>query len=210
MEAGGMPTPPSIKGRIFAPAVEDLQKLVADDAVDRAGLARWLRPQDFSLLDAPIVATEWYAIDTYARILDALRDVAGGGRNDYLCQRGVRSAERLLEAGLYQQFEYLNRTQVQRETDPRARFLAFGRDLKLLTTLSSSILSFSRWEAKPSEDEAERYVIEVSEAADFPDNLGWTSEGFVNGMAKIHGDSDLWRWRRAARDRVVFRMIRPI
>lgn len=205
-----MTQPPAIKGRIFATAVEDVTKLLAAGELRREELPRWLQPEDLAALEQPVVATEWYAIQTYARVCTLLRDVVGGGSDDYLRERGKRSAERLLEAGLYAQLEYLSRAQVAKETDPHARFLAFGRDLKLLTTISSSILSFSRWESKPDPEVAERYRIEVSEARDFPDVLGFTSEGFVNRMAMQHGDSDLWRWERAAPALVVFRMIRPI
>jgi hypothetical protein len=205
-----MSAPPSIKGRIFGPAVEDVQKLLDQGELRRDELARWLQPGDVALLAKPIDPTAWYDIRSYARILDLLRDELGNGSSDYLRERGSRSAERLLEAGLYQQLEYLKRTQVERAGDPRERYLAFGRDLKLLTTLSASILNFSRWEAKPDPERADRYVIEVSEAQDVPDNLGWTSEGFVNGMARQHGGSDLWRWKRERADLIVFRMIRAL
>jgi hypothetical protein len=205
-----MAQPPSIKGRIFATAIEDLTKLLAAGELRREELGRWLKPGDLPVLDQPIVATEWYCIQTYARVCTLLRDVAGGGNDDYLRKRGERSALKLLEAGLYAQLEYLKRAQVGKETDPNARHQAFGRDLKLLTTMSASILNFSHWESKPDPDVARRYVIEVTEARDFPDALGFTSEGFVNGMAKQHGDADLWRWERARADLVVLRMIREI
>lgn len=205
-----MAQPPSIKGRIFATVIEDLTKLLSAGELRREELGRWLEPGDLPVLDQPIVATEWYCIRTYARVCTLLRDVVGGGSNDYLRQRGERSAQKLLDAGLYAQFEYLKRTQVRKETDPNARHQAFGRDLKLLTTMSASILNFSHWESKPDPDVAQRYVIEVTEAKDFPDALGFTSEGFVNGMAKTHGDADLWRWERARPDLVVLRMIRAI
>jgi hypothetical protein len=205
-----MAQPPSIKGRIFATAVEDLTKLVSSGELRREELTRWLEPGDLPLLDQPVAATEWYSIQTYARVCTLLRDVVGNGSNDYLRQRGERSAHKLLEAGLYAQLEYLKRAQVAKETDPLARHQAFGRDLKLLTTISASILSFSHWESKPDPAEPLRYVIEVSEARDFPEALGYTSEGFVNGMAKQHGDTDLWRWKRASPELVVFKMIRAI
>jgi hypothetical protein len=205
-----MAQPPSIKGRIFGTAVEDLKKLLAAGELRRDELARWLEPGDLPILDQAIVATEWYSIRTYARVCTLLRDVVGGGNDDYLRQRGASSAQKLLEAGLYAQLEYLKRAQVAKETEPVARYQALGRDLKLLTTISASILSFSRWESKPDPAVPQRYLIEVSEARDFPDALGFTSEGFVNRMAKQHGESDLWRWQRARPDLVVFRMVRAV
>ena len=71
-----MSTPPSIKGRIFATAHEDLHKLLALGALTRSELTRWLKPHDLPLLDAPIQATAWYDIRFYARLCALLRESA--------------------------------------------------------------------------------------------------------------------------------------
>jgi hypothetical protein len=201
---------PSIKGGVFRLAVEDLSKLVSDDKISREELERRLQAEDLGYLDQEISATKWYPIYSYARLLALLRDVEGGGSNEYLRKRGGRSAETLLQAGLYQQLSYLKRTQLEQENDPRARYLAFGRDLRLLTTLSSAILNFARWVSKPDPDHDDRYVIEVSEASDYPDVLCWTTDGFINQMATRHGEPYLWNWERERHDFIVFRMVRPV
>ena len=43
-----------------------------------------------------------------------------------------------------------------------------------------------------------------------PEALCWRSDGFVNQMAAIHGDEDLWRWERPRQDLVLFRMTRSL
>jgi hypothetical protein len=204
-----VPQAPSIKGSVFAAVVEDVQKLLASGALARTEAARWLRSEDLALLGQTIVVSNWYDIRTYTRMNELLRDVAGNGDSEYLRERGRETARRLLEAGLYAQLEYLQRAEVSRATDPQARFEAFGRDLRLLSTISGSILSFSRWTPRPEED-GRRYRIEVSEALDFPEVLCWRSDGFVNEMARHHGDSDLWRWERPSAELVIFRMARPL
>ena len=143
---------------------------------------------------------------------ELLREVEGGGSNEYLRTLGRQTANRLLEAGLYSQLEYLNRAEVAKvkATDPAARYAAFGRDLRLLTSLSASILNFSRWASLPDPEREGRYRIEVTEARDFPEVLAWRSDGFVNQMATVHGDPDLWSWERVADDRIVFRMLRGL
>ena len=141
---------------------------------------------------------------------ELLRDVEGGGSSQYLRTLGRQTANRLLEAGLYSQLEYLNRTEVSKVADGPARFAAFGRDLRLLTTISGSILNFSRWASLPDPEREGRYQIEVTEARDFPEVLAWRSDGFVNQMATVHGDPDLWSWERVAADRIVFRMMRGL
>jgi len=205
-----MPAVPSIKGSVFATVVEDVGKSLASGAVQRDQLARWLRPEDIALLGGKISVSSWYPIQSYTRMGELLRDVEGGGDNEYLRQCGRQTARRLLEAGLYSQLEYLHRAEVGKASGERARFEAFGRDLRLLTTISASILSFSRWTVKPDASNDLQYVIEVSEAQDFPEVLCWRSDGFVNEMATQHGDSDLWCWSRWRQDLVVFRMTRKL
>jgi hypothetical protein len=209
-EVEPMPDVPSIKGGVFSLAIEDLSKLVADETISRDEVARRLEPGDLEYLDEEIRLTGWYDIRAYARIVELLKELEGGGSNEYLRMRGARSAEHLLQAGLYQQLEYLKRTQLEQENDPRARFLAFGRDLRLLATMSGTVLSFTSWKSKPDPAYDDRYVIEVSDANDFPETLCWTSDGFINQMATRHGEPALWGWDRPRRDFVIYRMLRPV
>jgi hypothetical protein len=195
---------------VFAGIVEDVCKLVSRGGISVDELTRWLTPQDLDLLETEILVSEWYDIAVYTRMNELLRDIEGGGSNEYLRQGGRLTARRLLQSGLYQQLEYLHRTELGKEREQRARFEAFGRDLRLLTTISGSIFNFSRWMSKPDPEEAGRYVIEVSEAQDFPEVLCWRSDGFVNEMATQHGEPDLWRWERVASDLILFRMARPV
>jgi hypothetical protein len=201
---------PSIKGSVFASVVDDVRKLLAGGELSRDEALRWLEPGDLALLEREIFVSHWYDIRSYSRLSLLLRDVVGGGDNEFLREKGRATARRLLEAGLYAQLEYLQRAEVARATDAGARFEAFGRDLRLLTTLSGSILSFTRWLSKPDPERADRYVIEVSEAKDMPEALCWRSDGFVNEMASRHGDRDLWSWKRVRADYVLFRMTRSL
>jgi len=201
---------PSIKGSVFASVVEDVRKLIAGGDMSRAEAERRLRAEDLALLEAEVFVSHWYDIRAYSRLSELLRDVQGGGDNEFLREKGRETARRLLEAGLYAQLEYLQRAGVSKVIGSRERFEAFGRDLRLLTTLSGSILNFSRWLPKPDPDRADRYVIEVSDAKDMPEALCWRSDGFVNEMARHHGDQDLWTWERPRQDLVWFRMTRSL
>lgn len=199
---------PSIKGSVFASVVEDVAKARAE-AGPGLDLARWLLPEDLALLDEEIVISRWYDIRCYTRMNELLRDIVGEGGNEYLRERGRHTARRLLEAGLYAQLEYTTRAAVA-TAKPEERFEAFGRDLRLLTTISASILNFSRWEPSVDADHGDRYRIDVVDAEDFPEVLCWRSDGFVNEMAALHGDADIWRWERPERERIVFRMVRAL
>jgi hypothetical protein len=201
---------PSIKGSVFAGVVEAVGKLVDAGEVARAELPRWLESGDIALLGSSPAISAWYDVRAYDRMNRLLLEVAGGGSPEYLREQGRQTARRLLEAGLYAQLEYLSRTRVSVEKDPRARYEAFGRDLRLLTSLSAGILNFTRWTSRPDPEHADRYRIDVTDAADMPESLCWRSDGFINGMASIHAGRDLWRWSRPARDRVEFHMLRAV
>jgi len=209
-EDEGVPAIPSVKGSLVAASVEDVNKLAQSKAISQAELARRLEPGDLAILAEGVQTGAWYDIRIYARLLALLKDVEGEGSNDYLRRRGAQSAERLLNAGLYQQLEYLNRTKLAKAASPQERFLAFGRDLRLLCSLSGSLYNFMRWEPQIDPEVASRYQVCVSDAAAYPDDMGWAAEGFINRMARQHGDADLWRWRRTAPDRIVFRMLRDV
>ncbi len=199
---------PSIKGTVFLALVEDVQKLLAKKAVKREELGRWLQPKDLSCVDSAVHAHEWYDIRLYARLSELLRDVEGKGRNEYLVKRGERSARRLIDGGLYSQLEYLQAASFGRQSDPKERFAAFGRDLARTTTLSASILNFSKWAAKPDPAQANRWLMEVSEARDYPETLAWATLGFTNELGRTKRKEDIWTWERPEPARIVFRMVR--
>jgi hypothetical protein len=204
-------TAPCIKGRFFETAAQDVHALFTSGELASDGMARWLGPADQSVLRRPVVAEAWYDIRVYARLLALLRDVLGGGCDDYLRERGSRNAERVLAAGLYTQLEYIPHAQAENETDPQRRLRALGRDLKLLSTISASIFNFTRWNPVVDPQYGDRYRIEVTDAADFPDVAGFTSEGFMNRSHRRGSQADapdLWRYERHRSDLVVFRMTR--
>lgn len=90
------------------------------------------------------------------------------------------------------------------------RFVAFGRDLRLLMTVNESILNFSPNELVEDPDHELRHVIQHRDAEHYPEVLCWTTQGFCNRMAAEHGAPDLWFWERPGRDVVWFRMNRSV
>lgn len=201
---------PSIKGSVFSHCVEKLLKLISAGKISWKELPGRLEPGDIEILKSPVQPTRWYDIRIYERILLLNRDVMGDGSNELLLEWGAKSAERLIRGGIYQQLDYLNRMQVGKEADAQARFLAFGRDLRLLASLTSSVLNFLTTEVKVDPDQHDRYLIEYSGAAACPEVFFWTNQGFINRMAAEHGHPDLWKWERTSPDRVVYRMTRPV
>ena len=205
-----MATVPSIKGSVFTGVVEDTRKLLESSGASERDARHWLEPEDFALLEQPISVSSWYDIRSYTRMCELLREIAGHGSNAYLRQLGRQTARRLIAGGIYAQMEYLSRVEVLRKQDGPARVAAFGRDLRILNTMSATILNFSRWTHRPDTEHPNRWFIEITEARDFPEVLAWRSDGFVNEMASRHSGEDLWTWSRIAPDHIRFRMIRDI
>ena len=201
---------PSIKGSVFAKVVEDVKKLVDQDEGARASLAEKLSPDELALLEGSISPAGWYSIETYTGMTQVLLHFEGGGDFEYLTRRGAETAERLIEAGVYAQFAYLDRTQASQETDPAARFAAYGRDLRLLATLSSSILNFSSWTPTPDPDHERRWMLELTDAFDYPDILAHTTAGMMNRMSQKSQARNLWRWERVSHDTIHFRMSQDV
>ncbi len=201
---------PSIKGSVLATVIEKINKLLDSGKLSHEDTRKWLKPQDVALLEEDIMASGWYDIHSFTRMTELLLEVEGLGNTQYLQELGHQSARRLLETGIYSQLEYLRRSDVAGKTDQRARFETFGKELRLLTTMARSIYNFSTWVVKPDEDHEYQYILDVTEASDFPDSLCWRVEGFINEMAREGGRSHLWAWKRLSYDHIVFYMLSPV
>jgi hypothetical protein len=201
---------PSVKGAVFAGVVESVRKLLESGELTREEASRRLQPSDLALLDTPVSIAGWYPIGAFDRMSELMRDLVGGGDNDYLRNLGRESARRLLAAGIYSQFEYLHRITALQEKDPKARSEAFGRDLRRLTTMSGSIYNFGVWTIEADPDYPLRHRIVVSDAASFSDVCCCRAEGFINQMGHVRNNTDLWSWVRVSREAVHFRMTREV
>jgi hypothetical protein len=197
---------PSIKGSVVNGHAEALAKYLAANPVDRETLARRFPDGELELLSRPISTGGWYELSMYQRLLEFMRDYPGQGSNEYLLEAGTRSAEALIRAGFYQQMEYLRRTQVSSRESAAERFEAFGRDLRLLATLTASIMNFATARVELDAEHADRWMIVYECTAPFPEVLCWTTQGFCNRMAEEHGAPELWRWERRRADLVLLRM----
>ncbi len=204
-------TTPSIKGSGISSLIEDLAKMRDDGRLSAALLEERLTPTDRALLDQPVNLAGWYDVHSYRRLAELICEVEGK-REILLRQRGAAAAERLAAAGLYQQMESVTRLRNDEEIDGDEGFQAYGRLLRLITTLSGSLLNFSRFRVEVDPEKNDRYSIHVSDADDFPEVLAYTTEGFINAMAKMgsgRGRTDSWVLDRSDGE-LRFRMQRPV
>ena len=204
-------TQPSIKGASISSLIEDLAKMRDSGRLDESLLEQRLTAEDRQLLDQPVNLAGWYDIHSYRRMAELLCEVEGR-REDLLRERGAAAARRLAAAGLYQQMESLTRLHEIRKLDQGARFAAYGRGLKLIATLSGSLLNFATFDLVIDPDYPDRYCFEVSGSEQIPDVLAHTSEGFINAMAEIGAGGEkgfAWALERRA-GKLRYRMTRSI
>ena len=206
-----MPEVPSMKGSLISELSADVRKLIAGGKVPKAEVERRLTPEDLAILNSEIVVSRWYDVQFYARCSRLVRDILGRGSNEYLSKRGADRGKALIDAGLYQQLDYANRAKVQQGMTPEERFKNFGRDLKLLVTLSRSLLNFTQWSTIVDPAHSDRYLIVVDDAGAYPDELAWATEGLIDSISAIHGMGNrMWRHHRIGKDRIEFQMTRAI
>ena len=201
---------PSIKGSAITSTVEDVQKLVQTGVLSETELERRLTRDGLALVRQPIAAAQWYDMRAVTSVAELLWDVEGRGDPEYMRRRGEETAERLLQGGLYSQLEFLKRLNLDQHTSPEARFKAFGRDLRLINTLSGSIFNFGLWTSRPDPEHEGHYLIEIQEATALPIPTSLATEGFLNRIMKEIRESARWRLERPRKDLVVYRMDRPL
>jgi hypothetical protein len=208
-----MPSNPSIKGASISSLIEDVAKQRDSGRIPRELLEERLTEADRELLDRPVNVASWYDIHSYRRMAELLCETEGR-REDLMRERGAAAAKRLAAAGLYQQMETASRIDETRQLDESARFEAYGRRLKLIATLSGAILNFGEFRVVIDPDSPDRYCIEVHDAADMPELLAHTSEGFINAMAEMGASESATRkstWKLEQEAGILrYRMTQPV
>ena len=205
---------PSIKGSSISSLIDDVAKLCSSGRLSKAQRDEYLTAEDCALLGEPVNPAGWYDIESYRRMAELLCEVEGGGR-EMLRERGAAAARRLAESGIYQQIESVSRLREVRNLSASERFTAYGRGLKLITTLSRSILNFSDWKVLPSPVHPDRHQIEVHDAQQIPEVLAYTIEGFINGLSELDESNrrqpnPLWKLERISPDLLISRMERAL
>lgn len=189
---------PAIKGTVMVNLVADVLALREGGRVSHEELAARLERADLEILDAKVLPSSWYPIQSYRRLTELLLEKEGGDE-DYLRQRGARSAQRLLEAGLYEQMRRLRPGTAVGIED-------IERSVKMLVVMSQTILNFGRGEVLRDPQHEKRVIIEIHDAADYPEVLRFTSEGFYDACVRAAGRRYRWRSTRPSPDRIVMRM----
>jgi hypothetical protein len=193
---------PSIKGTAFQTVVLDLAKLLRERPGAREIVEARLEAEDLRLLDDKILPGLWYPLAGYRRMTELLWEIEGKRDPAYLLARGARAAERLFEAGLYQQM--LRGEEMGAEKRERNEgWTEF--DGNLMTSLAGAIFNVSRWRYRRHPDDPNVNRIEVSEAAELPEVSRLAAQGFIEYTASRLTETDVRvTSERPAPDRIVF------
>jgi hypothetical protein len=161
---------PSIKGTAYNSVHEDLHRMLDDGRVSHDDLEAALSKAELEMFDSKVLASKWYPISTYRKLLALVAEKEGKGRSteEYLSERGWRAAERLKEAGIYKQLG----------SDEGSGKSWGARVADLVAKISGLLYNFTRWSVDEPQNPATFHVI-VDDAKDFADECRYTAQGFV-------------------------------
>lgn len=173
-----MPAEPSIKGAAIAKLIEDVQACLACSETDRVRLEANLSPETVRMLEGKVEIGSWYPVGMYNELTDLIWQEEGGGDPDYLRQRGEKMMKRLMEAGLYQQLDFLDR--IDRGLQAKLTRDDIQRTCRLIGSVSGAIRNFGKdtWTWDP--DHPGCIVHHLHDALHFSEMLRLVSEGSEN------------------------------
>jgi hypothetical protein len=195
-------TIPSIKGMAFGSVVEDVVRLCKNGRIQPEALQLILTPDDLPYMREEVISNKWYPITCYQRMLELLRKYDGGDRDDYVRERGMRAAQRLIDAGIYQQLRYAS--EVQEAID---RNEALER-LKLIVTLWNGMFNVGAWRVYVDEKNPDELGVIINGAEDVPAIALEAIEGFITRITEFDAiPTSALAFERIAPDVVRLKMV---
>jgi hypothetical protein len=206
---------PSVKGSIFKGVIDDLVRLVEKGRVSQGQVDARLAAEDLAFLETEINPAAWYPMESYARLMQVLGEIEGGGKDSYFVERGRASARRLMASGLYQQLAFLSRWDEaigSTRSTPSALIESYARNLRMVMSMASGIYNVGKWAVEPDPEHPGRVSIAVREASLYSEPMRLAIEGFLNecGRAAREGLVQLYTSERPSPDLLLFRMTRDI
>jgi hypothetical protein len=192
---------PSAKGSVVVGVVSSLRSLKRAGRVSEEMLAARLGANALRLLGEKIEGGRWYPMATFGELVDYEWDVTGSDPA-YAREAGARSADRMFDAGLYQQLDYAGRV-----ARPKSRE-ELVRQAKLITTVTGALYSFMTTAVRISQA-GDQLEIVYENAGEFREPLRFSTEGYMNRVNERQGSSRRWTSERTRPDEIVFRMPLP-
>ncbi|HEY8121023.1 MAG TPA: hypothetical protein VII78_06860 [Myxococcota bacterium] len=192
---------PSAKGSVVSGVVASLRSSRKRGHISAEQLAARLSGPALSLLEEKIEAGRWYPMSAFQDLVDCEWELAGRDP-EYARESGARSADRMSNAGIYQQLEYAKRVDRAQSRD------ALVRQTKLITTVTGTLYSFLSLSVRVSADGGLLEIV-YANAAQFPEALRYSTEGFMNRINEQQGSGRRWTSERTKPGEIVFRLKLP-
>jgi hypothetical protein len=196
-------TDPSVKGLLLGGVVANLRRLEERGTALEDALEARLGPRALELLREKVDPACWYPVDAYRELVDALWEIEGQRRPEYMREKGRAWARKLYDAQRYQQLEY---------ADTRTRQIASGEEAvrqgRLIASLIQTFWNFvePKVDLDPDRPDTLRLTLEGRLASLFPEANRFTTEGFLNHMMERGGGEQRATSERPSPDRIVFRL----
>lgn len=196
---------PSIKGHIIDKLVEDVCAVRDRSDAMEALVEEHLDTDALELLEQKVNPASWYPLTTYDQLSLLLLETEGRGDPKYLRARGDAIGRRVMEAGLYQQLEFLERR------DHEITFESYKRDLRLIVSLQGAIVNIGTWGAEADPDHPDRIVLLARDLEGYPDTLCIATAGFMTGVSALAHECGIeWSYDRPSQREVRYRMDRDV
>jgi len=178
-----MPAEPAIKGAAIAKLIEDVQEYLARNEADRERLEAGLSRKTLSVLESKVEIGNWYPVDLYDELTELIWQAEGGRRPDYLRQRGENMMKRLMEAGMYQQLDFVKR--VEGDMPDRLTREGILRYCRLIGSVTGAIRNFGKdsWEWSPDDPNIMHH--HTREAAAVSEAMCLVSEGSETYLVQL-------------------------
>jgi hypothetical protein len=165
-----------VKGTAFLLARRDVLALVESGRLARAALERRLDGADLRQLEATPLATSWYPVALYERLMRVLLELEGGGDPQYLVDRARKGMEALMRGGIYKQLERAEAAVRETGRD------WFERSGHILATLPSAFFDQGAW--RLSRDAARGVFTLEGSGVDLPPCVLRIVQGAVEYVAE--------------------------
>jgi len=192
---------PSAKGSVVMGVVASLRSSKKNGRVTDEQLAARLSGPAYALLERKVELGLWYPMAAFGELVEFEWQLAGKDP-EYARRSGVQSADRMFEAGIYQQLDYAQRTDKAQTRE------ALLRQSKLITTVTGTLYSYLQTSVRFAEDGAQLEIV-YANAALFSEPLRLSTEGFMNRINERQGSARRWTSERTRPDEIVFRMKLP-
>ena len=162
-----------IKGTAIQALVADVNRLVQDGRLQLDDLEERLQPEDLEILGQKVQAALWYPFGTYERLTQLMLQVEGGGKIEYVVDRGRRAAARLRDSGIYAQL-----------TSDRNKL--GDRIGRIMVTLGPAMYQDTQWNFSFEHPRnLTDFRIETRVPPDFPDMARYAAQGFIEYLSNF-------------------------